>query len=91
MLIAAAGWNGMASPRTLWLMAASYAVISLSMAISGSAQSALTDRPHLKTTIEECATLSLLLAYASTWYFATDAVRCNRESDVASYPHQVMR
>jgi hypothetical protein len=91
MLIAAAGWNGMASPRTLWLMAASYAVISLSMALSGSAHSALTDRPHLKAALEECATLSLLLAYASTWCFATDTVRCNRESNVASYPHQVMR
>jgi hypothetical protein len=91
MLIAAAGWNGMASPRALWLMAASYLVISLSMALSGSAHSALTDRPHLKTAIEECATLSLLLAYASTWCFATDAARYNRESNVAYYPHQVMR
>lgn len=73
MLIASAGWNRTASPRALWLMAASYAVISLSMAIAGSAQGSLADRPYLKTALEECAPLSLLLAYASAWFFATDA------------------
>ena len=72
MLIAAAGWNGTASPRALWLMAASYAAISLSMAITGSAQNSLAHRPHLKAALEECATLSLLLAYASAWFFAID-------------------
>ena len=41
--------------------------------------------------VETAATLSLLLAYASTWCFATDAARYNRESNVAYYPHQVMR
>lgn len=72
MLIAAAGWNGTTSPRALWLMAASYAVISLSMAITGGAQDSLADRPYLKTALEECATLSLLLAYASAWFFVVD-------------------
>jgi hypothetical protein len=72
MLIAAAGWNGSASARALWAMAASYAVIVLSMAIAGSAQSSLANRPHLKTALEECATLSLILAYVATWFFAID-------------------
>lgn len=72
MLIAAAGWNGSASARALWAMAASYAVIVLSMAIAGGAQSSLANRPHLKTALEECATLSLMLAYAATWFFAVD-------------------
>jgi hypothetical protein len=73
MLVASAGWGGSASPRTLWLMAASYALISLSMAIAGSAQDSLAQRPYLKTALEECATLSLVLAYASAWYFAVDS------------------
>lgn len=72
MLIAAAGWNGTASSRALWAMAASYAVIVLSMAISGSAQSSLANRPYLKTALEECATLSLMLAYVATWFFTID-------------------
>ena len=72
VLIAAAGWNASASPRALWLMAASYAAISLSMALAGGAQSYLADRPHLKAALEECATVSLLLAYASAWFFATE-------------------
>lgn len=72
MLIAAAGWNGGASSRALWAMAASYAVIVLSMAIAGSAQSSLANRPYLKTALEECATLSLILAYVATWFFAID-------------------
>lgn len=78
MLIAAAGWNGTASSRTLWAMAASYAVIVLSMAIAGSTQSSLANRPYLKTALEECATLSLMLAYLSTWFFATDAIPTDR-------------
>jgi hypothetical protein len=53
-------------------MAASYAVIVLSMAISGSAQSSLANRPYLKTALEECATLSLMLAYVATWFFTID-------------------
>ncbi len=73
MLIAAAGWNATASPRTVWLLAASYAAISLSMAITGSAQGSLATRPYLKTALEEFATVSLLLAYAAAWFFATDA------------------
>jgi hypothetical protein len=72
MLIAAAGWNGSASARALWAVAASYAVIALSMAVAGSAHSSLANRPYLKTALEECATLSLMLAYASTWFFAID-------------------
>jgi hypothetical protein len=68
MLIAAAGWNASASPRAVWLMAGSYAVLSLSMALAGGAQSSLADRPYLKAALEECATLSLLLAYASAWF-----------------------
>jgi len=72
MLIAASGWNGAASSRTLWAMAASYLVIVLSMAIAGSAQSSLANRPHLKTALEECATLSLILGYIATWFFAVD-------------------
>jgi hypothetical protein len=40
--------------------------------IAGGAQSSLAERPYLKTALEECATLSLLLAYASAWFFATD-------------------
>jgi hypothetical protein len=73
MLIAAAGWNASASPRALWLMVASYAAISLSTAIAGGAQSSLVEHSSLKIAIEECATLSLLLAYAATWFFAIDA------------------
>jgi hypothetical protein len=73
MLIAAAGWNGTASPRAVWLLVASYAAISLSMAITGSAQDSLATRPYLKTALEEFATVSLLLAYGSAWYFAADA------------------
>jgi hypothetical protein len=61
MLVAIAGWSGNASSRALWLIAASYAVISLSMAIAGSAQDSLAQRPYLKTALEECATLSLVL------------------------------
>jgi glycosyl transferase family 87 len=72
MLIAAAGWNGGASSRTLWAMAASYLLIVLSMAIAGNAQSSLADRPYLKTVLEECATVSLILAYGATWFFAID-------------------
>jgi hypothetical protein len=73
MLIAAAGWNGKTSPLSLWLMVASYAAISLSTAIAGGAQSSLTEHSSLKIAIEECATLSPLLAYAATWFFAIDA------------------
>jgi hypothetical protein len=72
VLIAAAGWNASASARALWLMAASYAAISLSMALAGGAQSSLADRPYLKAALEECATLSLLLAYGSVWFFVTE-------------------
>ena len=74
MLIAAAGWNAWASPRTLWLMIASYAAISLSMALAGSAQTSLVGHPYVKTALAECSTLSLLLAYASAWCFAIDAL-----------------
>jgi glycosyl transferase family 87 len=88
MLIAAAGWNGSASARALWAMAASYAVIVVSMAIAGSAHSTLANRPYLKTAIEECATLSLILAYASAWCFATDAVLCSRDANTASRAHE---
>jgi len=72
MLIAAAGWNGTASSRALWAVAASYAVIVLSMAISGSVQNSLAHRPYLKTALEECATLSLMFAYVATWFFTID-------------------
>ena len=75
MLIAAAGWHGSASPRALWLMAASYATISLSMALAGGGQSWLAEHQHVKTALEECATLSLLLAYASVWFFVIDSPR----------------
>jgi hypothetical protein len=53
-------------------MAASYAVIVLSMAISGSVQNSLAHRPYLKTALEECATLSLMFAYVATWFFTID-------------------
>jgi len=73
MLIAAAGWSGKASPRALWLMAGSYAVITLSTALASGAQNSLVEHAGLKAAIEECATLSLMLAYAATWFFAIDA------------------
>jgi hypothetical protein len=73
MLIAAAGWSGKASPRALWLMAGSYAAIALSTAVAGGAQNSLVEHAGLKAAIEECATLSLMLAYAATWFFAIDA------------------
>lgn len=78
MLIAAAGWNATASPRAVWLLVASYAAISLSMAIAGGAQTSLAPRPYLKTALEEFATVSLLLAYASAWFFANDDARTDR-------------
>jgi hypothetical protein len=73
MLIAEAGWNGNASPRALWLMAGSYAAIALSTALASGAQNSLVEHAGLKAAIEECATLSPMLAYAATWFFAIDA------------------
>jgi hypothetical protein len=72
MLIAAAGWRGTTSTRVLWLMVASYAAISLSMALAGSARDFLTEHPILKAALDECATLSLLLAFASVWFFTSE-------------------
>jgi len=73
--IAAAGWRGRASSRALWLMVASYSLITLSMLVAGSAANALNHAPIVKTALEECATVSLLLAYASAWFFAFDEPR----------------
>jgi len=54
-------------------MAGSYAVITLSTALASGAQNSLVEHAGLKAAIEECATLSLMLAYAATWFFAIDA------------------
>jgi Glycosyltransferase family 87 len=72
MLIAASGWSSSTSARVLWLMVASYAAIGLSMALAGNAQNFLTEHPILKAALDECATLSLLLAFASAWLFASE-------------------
>ncbi len=72
MLIAACGWSSTTSARVLWLMVGSYAAISLSMALAGSTQNFLTEHPILKAALDECATLSLLLAFASAWFFARE-------------------
>jgi len=88
MLIAAAGWNGTARPRVVWLMAASYTAISLSMAITGSAHGSLAARPYLKTALEEFATISLLLAYAAAWFFAYDNTVVSGDSDARLNAHK---
>jgi len=70
--IAAAGWRGRASSRALWLMVASYSLITLSMFVAGSAAGGLSHAPIAKTAVAECATVSLLLAYTSAWFFVFD-------------------
>jgi hypothetical protein len=70
--IAEAGWTGKASARSLWLMVASYGLITLSMMIAGATTESLSHVPIAKTALAECVTVSLLLAYASAWFFAVD-------------------
>lgn len=77
--IVAAGWRGTASSRAVWLMVASYSLISLSMLVVGSAANALDHAPIAKKALEECATVSLFLAYASAWFFAFDEPRSAEE------------
>jgi hypothetical protein len=75
ILIAAAGWNGRATPRAVWLMALSYLVLSVGMSLAGDAHRSLSQWPRVKTALEESGTLSLILAYLSAWFFAADAPR----------------
>ena len=67
-VVAAAGWANHARARAVWLMLASYALLALAMGIEPRLEK---DAPLAAIFVDECAFISVLLAYCSAYSFAT--------------------
>jgi hypothetical protein len=66
--VAAAGWAGHTQARAVWLTLASYALLALAMGIEPRLEQGA---PLTAIFIDECAFISVLLAYCSAYSFAT--------------------
>jgi hypothetical protein len=69
-VVAAAGWASHAGARAVWLTFASYALLALAMAIEPRLEKGA---PLAAIVVDECAFISVLLAYCSAYSFATGA------------------
>lgn len=67
-LVAAAGWAGHAQARAVWLTLASYALFAFAMGVEPRLEEGL---PLAAIFVDECAFISVLLAYCSAYSFAT--------------------
>ncbi len=67
-LVSAAGWASHAGARAVWLTFASYALLALAMGIEPRLEKGA---PLAAIVVDECAFISVLLAYCSAYSFAT--------------------
>ncbi len=67
-VVAAAGWASHARARAVWLTLASYALLALAMGIEPRLEKGA---PLAAVLVDECAFISVLLAYCSAYSFAT--------------------